>query len=130
MKRRDFLKNALGAIALATCGGLAGKAASPAEKEQRIFRADKSIEMGPVPDKPVVVKGDNYVAYTIPHKKVPAKEEVKTPKLPDVGGAVDFMLEHASDARWDIVARAMDVMEQEFARKREEEAWKMLLASV
>jgi hypothetical protein len=45
----------------------------------------------------------------------------------DIGKAIDWTTEHCGEARWDIVARAMKTMEEEFSRKANEDAWDSLL---
>ncbi len=42
-----------------------------------------------------------------------------------VSDAVDFMLKHCNDARWDIIGKAMRIMEEGIMKKYEEEVMKM-----
>lgn len=74
-----------------------------------------------------------YAAYTIPGSgRIPEKHvegdymSVATYK---VGNSIDFNLDYAKDARWNIVARALQVMENGFVRKSNSDAWKTLVAA-
>lgn len=75
----------------------------------------------------------NFVAYTIPGQgKIPFRhiegDYVMVPTY-DVGGSIDWRLKYARDARWDIVERAMEVLEASFIRKNNQDAWHTLLAA-
>lgn len=75
----------------------------------------------------------NYVAYTIPGQgKIPERhilgDYVMVPTY-DVGASIDWRLKYARDARWDVVERAMEVLEASFVRKNNADAWHTLLAS-
>ena len=57
----------------------------------------------------------DYVAYTIPnHGYIPQRnvegDYVMVPTY-DIGASIDWLLKYARDARWDVVGRAMEVME-------------------
>lgn len=74
-----------------------------------------------------------FVAYTIPNAgALPQKnvegDYVMVPTY-DVGAAIDWNLKYSRDARWDIVGRAMQVLEAMFVRKNNDDAFHVLLAS-
>ena len=63
----------------------------------------------------------DFVAYTIPnHGRIPERhvegDYVMVPTY-DVGASIDYLLKYARDARWDIVGRAMDVLQGQFTKK-------------
>lgn len=75
----------------------------------------------------------DFVAYTIPNQgKVPEKsfegDYVMVPTY-DIGAALDWNLKYARDARWDVVGRAMQVLEAMFVRKLNDDGWRVILAS-
>jgi hypothetical protein len=75
----------------------------------------------------------NYVAYTIPnHGYIPERhvegDYVMVPTY-DIGSAIDWLLKYARDARWDIVSRAMQVLEASFVKKINDDAWHTLLTA-
>lgn len=74
-----------------------------------------------------------FVAYTIPNVgRIPEKtvegDFVMVPTF-DVGAAIDWSLKYARDARWDVVARCMEILEGMFVRKSNSDAWHTILAS-
>ena len=117
MKRRGFLKALLGTAGAALVMGPAAlvKATTP------------------------TLPATQPVAYTIPGvKRLPEALVIygDTVKLPDiaihtttpVSDAVDFLLEHANDARWDVMARAMETINKGMVRKTDKDAWNVLLS--
>jgi hypothetical protein len=75
----------------------------------------------------------NYVAYTIPnHGYIPERhvegDYVMVPTY-DIGSSIDWLLKYARDARWDIVSRAMQVLEASFVKKINDDAWHTLLTA-
>jgi hypothetical protein len=75
----------------------------------------------------------DFVAYTIPnHGYVPEKhvesDYVMVPTY-DVGASIDYLLKYARDARWDVVGRAMEVLEGAFVKKMNDDGWHTLLAA-
>jgi len=75
----------------------------------------------------------DFVAYTIPnHGYIPHRQVegdyVMVPTY-DIGAAIDWLLKYARDARWDIVGRAMEVMEAQFVKKMNDDGWHTLLAA-
>jgi hypothetical protein len=47
----------------------------------------------------------------------------------DIANAIDYLLKYARDARWDIVGRAMEVLENGFVKKMNDDGWHTLLAA-
>lgn len=75
----------------------------------------------------------DHVAYTIPNQgRIPERhvegDYVMVPTY-DVGSSIDWNLKYARDARWDIVGRAMQVLEASFVRKMNNDGWHTLLAA-
>lgn len=74
-----------------------------------------------------------YAAYTIPnYGRLPEKHiegDYVTVQTYDVGAAIDWALKYARDARWDIVNRAMLVLENMFVRKMNSDAWRCIIAT-
>ncbi len=75
----------------------------------------------------------DFVAYTIPNTgRLPEKhiegDYVMVPTY-DVGAAIDWALKYSRDARWDVVGRAMQVLEAMFTRKANDDGWHTLLAA-
>jgi hypothetical protein len=75
----------------------------------------------------------DYVAYTIPNQgHLPQRniegDYVMVP-IYDVGNSIAWNLKYARDARWDIVGRAMSVLEAGFVKKTNDDGWHALLAA-
>ena len=75
----------------------------------------------------------DFVAYTIPnHGRIPERhvegDYVMVPTY-DVGASIDWLLKYARDARWDIVGRAMSVMESQFVKKANDDGWHTILSA-
>jgi len=47
----------------------------------------------------------------------------------DIGASIDYLLKYARDARWDVVGRAMEVLEAQFVKKMNDDGWHTLLAA-
>jgi len=75
----------------------------------------------------------DFVAYTIPnHGRIPERNiegDYVTVPTYDVGNSIDWILKYARDARWDIVTRAMQVLQGGFVKKINDDAWHTLLAA-
>jgi hypothetical protein len=74
-----------------------------------------------------------FVAYTIPnHGRIPDRhvegDYVMVPTF-DIGASIDWLLKYARDARWDIVGRAMDVMQSQFTKKMNDDGWHTILSA-
>jgi hypothetical protein len=92
---------------------------------------------GQTPEFPldVLVPGTekDYAAYTIPnHGRIPERtieaDFVMVPTY-DIGSSIDWLLKFSRDARWDIVGRAMQILEATFVRKLNIDAWHALLGA-
>ena len=75
----------------------------------------------------------DFVAYSIPnHGYIPQRtvegDYVMVPTY-DIGASIDWLLKYARDARWDIVGRAMEVMEAQFVKKMNDDGWHTVLAA-
>lgn len=75
----------------------------------------------------------DFVAYTIPnHGRIPERhvegDYVMVPTY-DIGGSIDWLIKYSRDARWDVVGRAMGVLESTFVKKMNDDGWHTLLAA-
>jgi len=75
----------------------------------------------------------DFVAYTVPnHGYIPERhvesDYVMVPTY-DVGSSIDYLLKYARDARWDVVGRAMEVLEGSFVKKMNDDGWHTVLAA-
>jgi hypothetical protein len=74
-----------------------------------------------------------FVAYTIPyHGRIPERtlegDYIMVPTY-EVGSSIDWPLRLAQRARWDIVARALEIFEASFVKKLNNDGWHTLLAA-
>ena len=74
-----------------------------------------------------------HVAYTNPgHGRIPERsvegDYVMIPTY-SVTSSIDYLLRYAREARWDIVSRAMQVMEAGFTKKMNDDGWHTILAA-
>ena len=74
-----------------------------------------------------------HVAYTNPgHGRIPERsvegDFVMIPTY-SVTSSIDYLLRYAREARWDIVAGAMQVMEAGFVKKLNDDGWHTILAA-
>tara|TARA_B100001559_G_scaffold129895_1_gene109254 strand:+ start:132 stop:1139 length:1008 start_codon:yes stop_codon:yes gene_type:complete len=74
-----------------------------------------------------------HVAYTNPgHGRIPERsvegDYVMIPTY-NVASSVDYLLRYAKEARWDVVGRAMQVMEAGFVKKMNDDGWHTVLAA-
>ncbi len=75
----------------------------------------------------------DHVAYTLPnHGYIPQRhvegDYVMVPTY-DIGNAIDFNLKYARDARFDVVGRAMQVLESGFTKKLNDDGWHTLITA-
>lgn len=75
----------------------------------------------------------DFVAYTIPnHGRIPERhvegDYVMVPTY-DIGASIDWLLKYARDARWDVVGRAMEVLQASFVKKLNNDGWHTLIAA-
>ena len=78
------------------------------------------------------MEGD-HVAYTNPgHGRIPERaveSDYVTIPTYSITSSIDYLLRYAREARWDIVSRAMQVMEAGFVKKMNDDGWHTLLAA-
>jgi len=76
---------------------------------------------------------NDYVAYSLPQEgAVPQRHiggDLVTVQTYDIGNAIDWLLKYSRQARWNIVARAMEVLEAGFVKKLNTDGWRVLLAA-
>lgn len=75
----------------------------------------------------------DFVAYTVPqHGQIPQRriegDYVIVPTF-DVANSIDWLLNYARDARWDIVGEALNVLRFGFTKKNNDDAWHTILAA-
>ena len=75
----------------------------------------------------------DFTAFTLPKQgRVPERhvegDELWVPTF-RIGNAIDWDLRYARDARFDVIARALDVYRMGFVRKINEDGWHTLLAA-
>ena len=76
---------------------------------------------------------NEHVAYTNPgHGRIPERavegDYVMVPTY-TVASSIDYLLRYAREARWDVVGRAMQVLEAGFTKKMNDDGWHTLLAA-
>ena len=74
-----------------------------------------------------------HVAYTNPgHGRIPERavesDYVMIPTY-SITSSIDYLLRYAREARWDVAARAAQVMEAGFVKKMNDDAWHTILAA-
>ena len=76
---------------------------------------------------------DEFVAYTNPgHGRIPERtvegDYVMVPTY-SISASIDWLLRYARDARWEVVGRAMQVLEASFVKKMNDDGWHTVLAA-
>ena len=76
---------------------------------------------------------NEHVAYTNPgHGRIPERavegDYVMVPTY-TIASSIDYLLRYAREARWDVVGRAMQVLEAGFVKKMNDDGWHTLLAA-
>lgn len=75
----------------------------------------------------------NFTAYVIPrHGALPERAiegDFVSVSMYEVGFSLDWSKKYMRDCRWDILGRALQVMEAAFIRKFNTDAWRVILAS-
>lgn len=75
----------------------------------------------------------DYVAYTIPSTgRIPERHvegDYVTVTTYEVASSIDWALKFSRDARWDVVGRAMQILEGGFVLKSNRDGWHTLLAA-
>lgn len=74
-----------------------------------------------------------FVAYSIPnHGYIPQRhvegDYVMVPTY-DIGASIDWNLKYARDARWDIVSKAFDVLNDSFVKKWNDDGWHTIITA-
>jgi len=76
---------------------------------------------------------NDYIAYQIPSEgALPLRSicgDAITVQTYDVGNAIDWQLKYSRTARWDIVSRAMEVLEAGFVKKMNTDGWRVIIAA-
>jgi len=76
---------------------------------------------------------DNFTAYTLPNEgTIPQRHisgDVVTVQTYDVGNSIDWVLKYRREARWNVVARALEVMEAGFVKKLNRDGWHVIIAA-
>lgn len=75
----------------------------------------------------------NFIAYTVPSiGRIPERHvqgDYVGLNTYEIAASIDFALKYAREARWDIVGRALQVLEGSFVRKMNLDGWHTLLAA-
>lgn len=75
----------------------------------------------------------NFVAYVVPRTgALPEKAvegEYVTVPLYEIAASLDWTMKYMRDARWDIVGRALQVLEAMLLRKMNTDAWRVILTA-
>lgn len=76
---------------------------------------------------------NDYVAYMVPSEGALPQRTITgdavTISTYDVGNAIDWPLKYSTSARWNIVARAMEVLEAGFVKKMNTDGWRVIIAA-
>lgn len=76
---------------------------------------------------------NDYIAYMIPSEGALPQRTITgdavTVTTFDVGNAIDWPLKYATQARWNIIARAMEVLEAGFVKKMNTDGWRVIVAA-
>lgn len=74
-----------------------------------------------------------FTAYVIPNQgKIPQRHiegDYVTVPTYDIANSVDWLKRYAKEARWDIVGRALEVLEAGFVKKLNDDSWHTILAA-
>jgi hypothetical protein len=74
-----------------------------------------------------------FTAYVIPNQgKIPQRQiesDYLTVPTYDIGAGIDWLLRYARETRWDIVGRALEVLEAGFVKKMNDDSWHTILAA-
>ena len=76
---------------------------------------------------------DQHIAYSVPgHGRIPENsvegDYVKIPTY-QVANSIDMLLKYARDAGWNVVLRAMEVLQAGFVKKFSDDGWHVLLTA-
>jgi len=74
-----------------------------------------------------------YIAYTIPSEgAIPTRSvtgDIVTVQTYDVGNSIDWPIKYSRQARWNIVSRALEVLEAGFVRKMNTDGWRTIISA-
>lgn len=74
-----------------------------------------------------------FTAYVIPNQgKIPQRQiesDYITVPTYDIGAGIDWLLRYAREARWDIISRALEVLEVGFVKKLNDDGWHTIMAA-
>jgi hypothetical protein len=75
----------------------------------------------------------DFVAYTMPnHGRIPQRhiegDYVMVPTY-DIANSIDWLLKYARKARWDIVGKALQVLQDGFVKKMNDDGWQVLISA-
>lgn len=98
---------------------------------REVFRPDARVEY-PIdfyrPD-----NAHEFTAYVIPNQgKIPQRQiegDYLTVPTYDIGAGIDWLLRYAREARYNIVGRALEVLEAGFTQKLNNDGWHTILAA-
>lgn len=76
---------------------------------------------------------DQYIAYSLPEQgRLPERRvegsEINVPTF-KIGNSIDWDLKYVQEARWDVVARALQVYEAGYVRKMNSDGWRTVLTA-
>jgi hypothetical protein len=102
----------------------------------RIYSRE-DLEPGAAAEYPLDLFGptdeEDYLAYTIPAEGAIPLRNVESDKVMvpvyEIGSSIDWPLKYSREARWNIVARALEVLEAGFTVKMARDGWHALLAA-
>ena len=95
------------------------------------------LEQGSTPEFPLdfLAPGTekDFVAYSVPnHGRIPERyvegDYVMVPTF-EIAASIDWTLRYARDGRWDIVGRALQVLQSSFTKKTNDDGWHTILAA-
>lgn len=75
----------------------------------------------------------DFTAYVIPNQgKIPQRQiesDYITVPTYDIGAGIDWLLRYARESRWDIISRALEVLEVGFVKKLNDDGWHTIMAA-
>jgi hypothetical protein len=95
------------------------------------------LERGANPEWPLDILNpgdeDDYTAYVIPgNGRIPERtiegDYVTIPTFP-IANSIDMLLRHVRDAQWNVMERAVQVMQAGFVKKMNDDGWRVILGA-
>lgn len=95
------------------------------------------LQPGAAPEYPMDVLSPgtekDYFAFTLSNQgyipqKTAESDYVMVPTYP-IGNSIDWLLRWARDARWNVVARCLEIFEAGFTKKMNDDGWHVILAA-